>query len=202
MGSNNQLGARIVMSNKNFEDAKAVFDKYDGSYYQMVRDGQYEKYKRYCVPKSLEKEWLKSKQNAEYKELLRSKKMYKTAHAFDMYCHFTSLLGDKNGIRIAEEYISDNMTIQDTWTLIREISTYTDLLRAFKAFDHKKKAKIIKFLKELKFEDTEGMLEMYPELFMNFPKKFEEKILKLKEELGDNYIEIIENDMSILEKII
>ena len=45
MGSNNQLGARIVMSNKNFEDAKAVFDKYDGSYYQMVRDGQYEKYK-------------------------------------------------------------------------------------------------------------------------------------------------------------
>lgn len=55
MGSNNQLGARIVMSNKNFEDAKAVFDKYDGSYYQMVRDGQYEKYKRYCVPKSLER---------------------------------------------------------------------------------------------------------------------------------------------------
>ena len=36
-----------------------------------------------------------------------------------------------------------------SWTLIREISTYTDLLRAFKAFDHKKKAKIIKFLKEL-----------------------------------------------------
>ena len=37
---------------------------------------------------------------------------------------------------------------------------------------------------------------------MNFPKKFEEKILKLKEELGDNQIEIIETDMSILEKII
>ena len=62
--------------------------------------------------------------------------------------------------------------------------------------------KNIKFLKELKFEDAEWMLEMYPELFMNFPKKFEEKILKLKEELRDNYIEIIENDMSILEKII
>ena len=62
--------------------------------------------------------------------------------------------------------------------------------------------KNIKFLKELKFEDAEVILEMYPELFMNFPKKFEEKILKLKEELGDNYIEIIENDMSILEKII
>ena len=62
--------------------------------------------------------------------------------------------------------------------------------------------KNIEFLKELKFDDPEEILEMYPELFMNFPKKFEEKILKLKEELGDNYIEIIENDMSILEKII
>ena len=50
--------------------------------------------------------------------------------------------------------------------------------------------KNIKFLKELKFEDTEGILEMYPELFMNFPKKFEEKILKLKEELGDNFYTI------------
>ena len=62
--------------------------------------------------------------------------------------------------------------------------------------------KNIEFLKKLKFDDPEGMLEMYPELFMSFPKKFEEKILKLKEELGENYIEIIENDMSILEKII
>ena len=29
-----------------------------------------------------------------------------------------------------------------------------------------------------------------------------EKILKLKDQLGENYVEIIENDMSILEKII
>ena len=62
--------------------------------------------------------------------------------------------------------------------------------------------KNIKFLKELKFEDAEGMLEMYPELFMNFPKKFEEKILKLKEELGDNYIEIIFSNILISFSII
>ncbi len=41
---------------------------------------------------------------------------------------------------------------------------------------------------------------MYPDLFMNFPRKFEEKILRLKNQLGENYVEIIENDTSVLEK--
>ena len=35
-----------------------------------------------------------------------------------------------------------------------------------------------------------------------YPKKFEEKILKLKERFGENYVEIIENDTSVLENII
>ena len=46
------------------------------------------------------------------------------------------------------------------------------------------------------FEDAEGIFEMYPDLFMNFPRKFEEKILRLKNQLGENYVEIIENDTS------
>ena len=62
--------------------------------------------------------------------------------------------------------------------------------------------KNIRFLNDLKFEDAEGIFEMYPDLFMNFPKKFEEKILKLKDQLGENYVEIIENDTSVLENII
>ena len=35
-----------------------------------------------------------------------------------------------------------------------------------------------------------------------YPKKFEEKILKLKDQLGENYVEIIENDTSVVENII
>ena len=62
--------------------------------------------------------------------------------------------------------------------------------------------KNIQFLNDLKFEDAEGIFEMYPDLFMNFPKEFEEKILELKNQLGENYVEIIENDTSVLENII
>lgn len=36
----------------------------------------------------------------------------------------------------------------------------------------------------------------------NLPNLFEEKILKLKEQFGENYVEIIENDTSVLENII
>ena len=62
--------------------------------------------------------------------------------------------------------------------------------------------KNIQFLNDLKFEDAEWIFEMYPDLFMNFPKEFEEKILRLKDQLGENYVEIIENDTSVLENII
>ena len=62
--------------------------------------------------------------------------------------------------------------------------------------------KNIQFLNDLKFEDAEGIFEMYPDLFMNFPRKFEEKILRPKDQLGENYVEIIENDTSVLENII
>ena len=62
--------------------------------------------------------------------------------------------------------------------------------------------KNIQFLNDLKFEDAEGIFEMYPDLFMIFPRKFEEKILRLKNQLGENYVEIIENDTSVLENII
>ena len=62
--------------------------------------------------------------------------------------------------------------------------------------------KNIQFLNDLKFEDAEGIFQMYPDLVMNFPRKFEEKILRLKNQLGENYVEIIENDTSVLENII
>ena len=56
-------------------------------------------------------------------------------------------------------------------------------------------------LKKYNFKDIEGIFEMYPTLFMNFPKQFKEKIEKLHKKYGENFSEIIENDLSILEEI-
>ena len=59
----------------------------------------------------------------------------------------------------------------------------------------------IKTLEKYKFNDIEDIIERYPTLLMNFPKQFEEKIKKLKKIYGEDFVNIIENDMSILENV-
>ncbi len=56
-------------------------------------------------------------------------------------------------------------------------------------------------LEKYKFNDIENIFERYPNLFMNFPRQFEEKIIKLKEIYGEDFVNIIENNMDILENI-
>ena len=59
----------------------------------------------------------------------------------------------------------------------------------------------VKTLEKYKFNDIEDIIERYPTLLMNFPKQFEEKIKKLKKIYGEDFVNIIENDMSILENV-
>ena len=42
---------------------------------------------------------------------------------------------------------------------------------------------------------------MYPSIMMNFPKQFRGKVEKLKNIYGENFVNKIENDISLLEII-
>ena len=97
--------------------------------------------------------------------------------------------GATRGNGLVGEDVTENL--KTVKTIPMEINENIDIIE-----------KNIRFLNDLKFEDAEGIFEMYPDLFMNFPKKFEEKILKLKDRFGENYVEIIENDTSVVENII
>ena len=61
--------------------------------------------------------------------------------------------------------------------------------------------KNIKTMKELGFEDVEGIFERNVETFLYFPQSFKEKINNLIEKLGPDYVNIIENDVSYLENL-
>lgn len=61
--------------------------------------------------------------------------------------------------------------------------------------------KNIKTMKELGFEDIEGIFERNVETFLYFPQSFKEKINNLIEKLGPDYVNIIENDVSYLENL-
>jgi len=61
--------------------------------------------------------------------------------------------------------------------------------------------KNIKILKDYKFDDIEGIFERCPMIFMHFTKEFNNKIEKLKNDLGEEYVDIIQNDVGIIEEI-
>ena len=47
---------------------------------------------------------------------------------------------------------------------------------------------------------SESRLKQICEEFMNFPKKFEEKLLKIIEKVGPNYVEYIQENVDVLEE--
>ena len=59
----------------------------------------------------------------------------------------------------------------------------------------------IKYLERLGFKDTEDIFERYTLIFIEEPIIFKEKINKLINKLGNNYINLIENDLSKLEEL-
>ena len=62
--------------------------------------------------------------------------------------------------------------------------------------------KNIDYLNKLNFTDTEDIFERYAILFLDTPSEFKNKIDNLIKELGNDYVDIIENDLSILEQLL
>ncbi len=54
--------------------------------------------------------------------------------------------------------------------------------------------------RKYKFNDIQWLFEACPSFFMNFPKQFEEKLKKIIEKVGPNYVEYIQNNVNVLEE--
>ncbi len=59
----------------------------------------------------------------------------------------------------------------------------------------------INTMKELRFNDVEGIFERNVHSFLYFPKSFKQKMENLIRQIGTNYVEIIENDVSYMERL-
>ena len=62
--------------------------------------------------------------------------------------------------------------------------------------------KNLEYMINLNFTDVEDIFERYAILFLNTPFEFKEKIDTLIKSIGNGYVDIIENDLSILEKLL
>lgn len=62
--------------------------------------------------------------------------------------------------------------------------------------------KNIKYLYYLNFNDIEDIFERYTPILICGPIEFKNKIDKLISKLGNDYVDIIENDLGILEELL
>lgn len=62
--------------------------------------------------------------------------------------------------------------------------------------------KNINYLVKLGFDDYEDIIERFPLAFVDDHEEVKEKINKLIEKLGINYIEILSEDMSLWEELL
>ena len=60
----------------------------------------------------------------------------------------------------------------------------------------------INYLKKLNINCVDEIFEMYAIIFINTPSYFREKVNELINELGSNYIDIIENNLFVFEKLL
>lgn len=70
------------------------------------------------------------------------------------------------------------------------------------SLDQEKFLKIYNLLKKYKFYFIEDIIITYLELFELEETKVEQEIINLKEKLGDNFVYLIGNDLSILSEIL
>ena len=59
----------------------------------------------------------------------------------------------------------------------------------------------ISYLEKLRFNDIEDIFERYTLIFIDTPSSFKDKINQLINKLGNDYVNIIENDLSVLEEL-
>ncbi len=62
--------------------------------------------------------------------------------------------------------------------------------------------KNLKYLRKLKFDDYIGIFERCPLIFTYFPNDFKRKIDGLIEKVGNNYVEIIESNINLIEELL
>lgn len=135
---------------KRYDNAKKIFEKYDGNYYQMMRDEEYKEYESYMVPKSIELQWIREKQKAIIEKLTASENYKEIAELFALYGHYAVLIKDNMALDFMMKFLSSHKHDWDDNTIFRNINAVLSTISIVKQFEDKKI--IIKVCKKMLIE--------------------------------------------------
>lgn len=129
-------------------EAKKIFDWYDGSHFHMVREGDYQKYKEFGVPKEVEMRWISELKKDIVAKLYSEKNEAEIASLFSRYGHKVAQTTDKDGLLFMLEFAKEN---QKKWDSFTNLGAAKSILNTVNSFDEKyKRMAIIKSLELLK----------------------------------------------------
>ena len=124
------------MSNQIFLEARKIFDKYNGSYFQMEREGEYQKYKDFKVPQEIEATWISERIKNIVEKLYSETSENEIASLFSQYCETVSQTIDESGLSFMLKFAKENQNKFDSFTNVRIIES---ILNSVSRFNTEKK---------------------------------------------------------------
>lgn len=105
-----------------FSDAKQLFLTFDGNHFMMEREGVYETYKAYNIPKETEREWLTELRDEHRIAFEQAADVVTLVRHFEAYGNVIGALGDKNALRYMLGYLKQRIERLDTVTAYQLVS--------------------------------------------------------------------------------
>lgn len=116
----------------NYNEAKKIFIKYNGSHFQMERELEYNKYKSYQVPKKMEKNWINEVEKKFFNKL---KIESNESTIVDILMNLEQIIvqyKDENGLSLIVNYANKNIIKFDTFTKLIIAETILDIVSELK----------------------------------------------------------------------
>jgi len=107
----------------------------------MEREGDYQKYKDFNVPKEIEAEWISDRKNNITEKLYSETNESEIALLFSQYGETVSQAVDENALSFMLEFVEKNQNKWDSFTNVRVVES---ILNSVNRFDTKHKQTTIK----------------------------------------------------------
>ena len=119
------------MSEQDYSEARKIFEEYNGSFFFMDRDGEYQKYKGFQVPREIEASWISERKTDIVEKLYSETDESKVAELFSQYRVMVIQDSDEKGLLFMLEFAGDNQEKWDTFTNVRVAETILDSINGF-----------------------------------------------------------------------
>lgn len=113
---------------KPFLPAKDIFFRYRGDHFQMAREGEYETYKSFCVPKETEAKWYKEMLDGIMTCLSTETNHEKIGNCICAYCCIVCEIKSADAFHTISQYMLESSPDFDTFTLLWGTESVFDAL--------------------------------------------------------------------------